>query len=155
MSPASAPLPPDDLTRAVASHRVGDETATVVHVVGDTYTILISGHDTAGQFTLIDMVVPPGGGPPPHRHDFEETFSILSGEIQVTCRDETVTVGAGFSANIPRNAPHKFVNRGDADAHLLCTCSPAGQDDFFIRVDAGADPRQIAGEFRTELLGGG
>jgi hypothetical protein len=33
-------------------------------VVGDTYTILLSGMDTAGRFTLIDMHVPPEGGPP-------------------------------------------------------------------------------------------
>ena len=154
MGPASVPLPPDDLTRAVSSRRVGDGKATVVHVVGDTYTILISGRDTAGHFTLIDMVVPSGGGPPLHRHDFEETFSVLAGEIEVTCRDETVIVGVGDSANIPSNAPHKFVNRGNGDVHLLCTCSPAGQEDFFIRVDAGEDPREIAAEFRTELLGG-
>ena len=153
MSSTSTPVPPDDPSRAVASHSVGDDTATVVHIVGDTYTILISGHDTAGQFTLIDMVIPPGGGPPPHRHEFEETFSVLAGEIEVTCRDATVTVGAGVSANIPANAPHNFGNNGDADAHLLCTCSPAGQDDFFIRVDAGEDPRRIAAEYRTELLG--
>jgi quercetin dioxygenase-like cupin family protein len=26
---------------------------------------------------VIDMHVPPGGGPPPHRHDFEEMFTVL------------------------------------------------------------------------------
>ena len=34
-------------------------------MVGDTYTILISGEDTAGRYALIDMLVPAGGGPPP------------------------------------------------------------------------------------------
>jgi quercetin dioxygenase-like cupin family protein len=29
-------------------------------VVGDIYTILLSGEDTGGRFTLIDMYVPPG-----------------------------------------------------------------------------------------------
>jgi predicted NBD/HSP70 family sugar kinase len=36
--------------------------------------------------TLIDMHVPPGGGPPPHRHDFEEMFSVLDGKLRVTFR---------------------------------------------------------------------
>ena len=44
--------------------------------MGDTYTILLTGKDTAGRYCLIDMYVPPGGGPPPHRHDFEESFTI-------------------------------------------------------------------------------
>ena len=36
-------------------------------MVGDTYTILLSGEDTDGRYCLIDMLVPPGGGPGPHR----------------------------------------------------------------------------------------
>ncbi len=32
------------------------------------------------------MQIPPGGGPAPHRHDFEETFSVLEGEVVVTFR---------------------------------------------------------------------
>ena len=32
------------------------------------------------------MFVPPGGGPPPHRHDFEEMFHVLEGEVEVTFR---------------------------------------------------------------------
>ena len=44
--------------------------------------------DTAGRYTLIDMHVPPGGGPPPHRHDFEEMFTVLEGEVELTFRGE-------------------------------------------------------------------
>ena len=53
-------------------------------IVGDTYTILLSGADTDGHYCLTDMLVPPGGGPPPHRHDFEESFTILEGEVEAT-----------------------------------------------------------------------
>jgi len=34
----------------------------------------VTGKDTAGRYSLIDMYVPPAGGPPPHRHAFEESF---------------------------------------------------------------------------------
>jgi hypothetical protein len=37
-------------------------------VVGDGYTVLASGEDTAGAYALIHVEVPPGGGPPPHVH---------------------------------------------------------------------------------------
>ena len=57
-----------------------------ISIVGDTYTVLISGRDTGGRYCLIDMLVPTGGGPPPHRHDFEEMFSIVEGEIEFTFR---------------------------------------------------------------------
>jgi quercetin dioxygenase-like cupin family protein len=103
-------------------------------LVGDTYTILLTGEDTAGRYALIDMHVPPGGGPPPHRHDFEEMFSVLEGEIEATFRGEKTTVRAGETVNVPANAPHSFTNASDRPARLLCMCSPAGQERFFEEV---------------------
>jgi quercetin dioxygenase-like cupin family protein len=95
-------------------------------VVGHTYTILLTGEDTAGRYCLIDMHVPPGGGPPPHRHDFEEAFTLLEGEIEVTFRGAKSVVRAGETVNIPANAPHEFHNQSDQPARLLCLCtSPA------------------------------
>ena len=32
-------------------------------VVGDSYRILISGEQTGGRYAIIDMLVPPAGGP--------------------------------------------------------------------------------------------
>lgn len=82
-------LPADDLSRnLVLARPETDETLPHVGVVGDTYTILLNGKDTAGRFCLIDMLLPPGGGPGLHRHDFEETFILLSGEIEFTFRGE-------------------------------------------------------------------
>lgn len=48
-------------------------------VVGDTYTYLIEGEAAEGRYALIDMLIPAGGDPPPHRHDFEEMFHVLDG----------------------------------------------------------------------------
>ena len=72
-----------------------DATRPHIGLVGDTYTILLSGKDTAGRYCLIDMHIPPGGGPPPHRHDFEESFTLLEGEIEATFRSKNQTVRAG------------------------------------------------------------
>jgi quercetin dioxygenase-like cupin family protein len=52
----------------------------------------VTGKDTAGRYSLIDMHIPPGGGPPPHRHDFEEMFSVLEGEIEFTFRAKKIVV---------------------------------------------------------------
>jgi len=84
-------VPPDDPARQFAVARP-DSDATLPHLglVGDTYTILVSGEDTAGRYALIGMHVPPGGGPPPHRHDFEEMFTVLEGEIELTFRGEQI-----------------------------------------------------------------
>ena len=81
------PLPPDDLSRTLRlAQQDNDGKLTHIRLVGDTYTILLSGEDTNEKFCVIDMHVPPGGGPGPHRHDFEETFIVLDGDIEVTFR---------------------------------------------------------------------
>jgi hypothetical protein len=66
------PVPPDDPARPLTIARPNDDQGLPhIGLVGDTYTITVSGEDTNGRFCVIDMHVPPGGGPPPHRHDFE------------------------------------------------------------------------------------
>lgn len=130
-----AAIPADDPNRELATANVyADKAEPHIGLVGDTYTILLTGRDTAGKYCLIDMYVPPGGGPPPHRHDFEESFTVLEGEIETTFRGKKSTVHAGETINIPANAPHQFQNTSDRATRLLCICAPAGQEDFFAEV---------------------
>ena len=132
---SASTIPDDDLSRELTLARPAeDETLKHVALAGDIYTLLLEGKDTAGKFCLIDMQIPPGGGPAPHRHDFEETFSVLEGEVVVTFRGKKVIVRAGETANVPANAPHFIHNDSYKPAHVLCTCAPAGQDAFFLAV---------------------
>src|ERR1700744_5496084 len=142
MTSQPAPVPPDDLSRSLVTARP-DPGQSLPHIglVGDTYTILVGGQDTGGRYTLIDMHVPPGGGPPPHRHDFEEMFSVLEGEVRVTFRGQTITARAGETINVPANAPHSFTNATTTPARLLCLGAPAGQDEFFPLVGQPAATR--------------
>src|SRR6202035_631786 len=135
MATKTSTIPPDNLQRNLALARPNDD-PNLPHIglAGDTYTILLTGEDTAGRYCLIDMLVPPGGGPPSHRHDFEEMFSILEGEIEVTFRGLQSILRTGETANIPANAPHHFRNVSQRTARLLCLCSPAGQEEFFLSV---------------------
>jgi quercetin dioxygenase-like cupin family protein len=128
----ASPLAADDLTRELAIARPDDEALVHLAVVGDTYTVLLSGEQTGGRFAMLDMLIPPGGGPPPHRHSFEECFRVLAGSIEVHMRDlPPMRLEAGDCANIPANAPHAFRNTADAPARLLCTVAPAGLESFF------------------------
>jgi uncharacterized cupin superfamily protein len=90
-----------------------------------------------------------------------------------TFRGEKSTVRAGETVNIPANAPHAFTNASDRPARLLCMCSPAGQEEFFLDVGVPVDSRtapapeldeaaqaefvarvqELAPRYRTELLG--
>ena len=167
-----APIPADDLTRELTISDPDGPNMRHVSVAGGAYTILLTGAQTGGRYSLIDMYVPAGGGPPPHRHDFEEMFTILEGEIELTFRGETRKAGAGVTVNIPANAPHAFKNKSDRPARLLCLCAPPGQEQFFIEVGVPVDSRTapppklaateqaafierakaLSAKYRTELL---
>ena len=127
-------IPADDLNRHLVLASADDPAIVHISLVGNTYTILVTAEETAGRYSLIDMFVPPGGGPPPHRHDFEESFTVLEGEIEATFRGQKVTVRAGQVIQIPANAPHQFRNNSAHPARLLCICSPAGQEGMFREV---------------------
>lgn len=137
-------LPPDDFARVLAVASSEDGLHPHIGIVGDTYTVLLDGKDTAGRFCLIDMYVPPGGGPGPHRHDFEETFVLLEGELEFVFRGEMKTASAGETVHIPANAPHVFRNASQTAARLLCICSPAGQEDFFLELGVPVNSRTEA-----------
>ena len=144
-TPQYPPLPPDDLQHTLPLARPdSDQTLPHIGLVGDTYTITVSGEETAGRFCVIDMHIPPGGGPPPHRHDFEETFILLEGEIEATFRGKKSLVRAGNTINIHANAPHQFHNSSSKPVRLLCICSPSGQEKFFLEIGVPVATRTTA-----------
>jgi quercetin dioxygenase-like cupin family protein len=140
-APAELPLPPDNSHRQLTHVHADDPNIEHVHLAGNTYTFLVTGKDSYGAYCLIDMHVPACGGPNPHRHEFEEMFYLLEGEVELTFRGETRTVKAGETVNIPANAPHFFKNRSGATTRMLCMCTPAGQEDFFREMGARARSR--------------
>ncbi len=168
----SSSIPADDLHRDLTIVRSEGDGVTHLGLAGDTYTTLLSGKETADRFCLIDMHVPPGGGPPPHRRDFEETFVLLEGELEFVFRGNKRTVRKGETVNIPANAPHQFHNSSTQPARMLCICAPAGQEQFFREMgvpvatrttpppqldkSAQAEFRKkaeaLAPKYRTELL---
>jgi quercetin dioxygenase-like cupin family protein len=170
MSTAVPTIPPDDLKRTLTLAQ--PDKLRHIGLVGDTYTITVTGEQTDGRFCVIDMHIPPGGGPPPHRHDFEETFILLEGEMEATFRGHQSIVRAGDTLNIPANAPHRFHNASTRPVRMLCICSPAGQERFFMEVGVPVATRTtpppklddkeeaafiekvqaLAPKYRTELL---
>jgi len=100
------PIPPDDYTRKLTFARPDrDGELTHIGLVGDTYTVTVFGKDTENRFCAIDMHVPPGGGPGPHRHNYEETFVVLEGEIEATFRGALSTVRVGETIVLVRAKP--------------------------------------------------
>jgi quercetin dioxygenase-like cupin family protein len=122
-----------------------------------TYSIVIKGTDTADRFAMVDMWIPPGGGPMPHSHLCEETFYVMEGEVTVFCGETRTLAPTGSAVNIPSWAPHVFHNLSDKPARLMCTVSPAGLDSQFLEIGARvptrtSPPPPVSEEQKAELM---
>ncbi len=122
--------------RPTAIRTLDPQAGPSVSVVGDTYRVLASGAQTGGAYAIIDMLVPPQGGPGPHAHaEIQEAFYVVAGEVVVRSETQTYTARVGAFVDIPKGgAVHSFKNESDAVAHLLCVVVPAGLDQFFEEI---------------------
>ncbi len=61
----------------------------------------------------------PGGAPPMHSHEGEESHVLLDGEILYALGDTMFTITAPYIVNIPAGVPHAFKNIGKKTANLV------------------------------------
>ena len=61
----------------------------------------------------------PGGAPPMHSHEGEESHVLLEGDILYALGDTMFTIKAPYIVNIPAGMPHAFKNIGETTANLV------------------------------------
>ena len=95
----------------------------------------------------LPFVAPRAKGPHLHKHDFDEAFYMIEGELVFQVDDQLVTKRKGDLAFAPRNVPHALTDRTDAPAHCVLVCTPAGLERSFARMaaeQAGEEPPEWA-----------
>lgn len=109
------------------------------------FTVLVTGEESGGSYTTMELLIPPGKGPGLHFHPAEEEqFYVLEGRLTYWIGEHTFHVSAGDFLHIPRQTPHGFTN-SDQPAKLLATFGPAGPEQQFMAhgvwlQDSEADP---------------
>jgi len=61
----------------------------------------------------------------------DETFFVTKGEVSFEMGKERVVAGVGDYVVVPPRANHTFLNDGDVDAEMLCTCTPGYYVNYF------------------------
>ncbi|MEK4718063.1 cupin domain-containing protein [Priestia sp. FSL W8-0524] len=98
------------------------------HFMQETITILASGEDTNGAFSVVHLVEPPKMGPPLHVHENEdETFYIKKGRFIFFVGDEIFEVNENEYVFAPKGIPHRF-EAGIDGGEMIVTASPAKFD---------------------------
>jgi quercetin dioxygenase-like cupin family protein len=111
---------------------ISNEQGKRLNVLGDSQRILLTAEDTTGSYALIENYNPPGVSIPLHLHRNEdETFYVVSGEVDFQINGEIMRGSAGTTVYLPRNAPHSFTVVGSEPAKMLMMLMPAGLEKYF------------------------
>ena len=105
--------------------------------VAPSFEVLLRSEQTGDRLSVIRVAVPGGWeGPPLHHHAFDETFYVLEGELTFQLGERLVTARAGDCAFAPRDSHHTLANLSATTARYLLTCTPAGFERYFDRLQA-------------------
>ena len=112
----------------------------VYWVLGDLYAFKATGRQTNGAFTVVDQIIQPHSGPPPHIHHKEdEAFYVLEGSFTFLCGNQHRKCEAGSFVYVPKGTLHTFENTGDHQGRLLVFITPAGLEEFFYAIGTPAE----------------
>jgi len=113
--------------------------ASTLSVVGTNVTVLASNQDTQGQeFTF--QSGEKGMGPPPHSHNWDETFFVLKGSVEFTCDGETEMCTPGTLVFVPSGTIHAFKYGPDGGEMLEVTGAGSVATQMFTAVDNEIPP---------------
>ncbi len=116
------------------------------------------GPEAGGPFGVLESVLPPGAGPPRHRHRrYDEAFYVLEGHIEYYVGDRRVTATAGTLVFVPAHCAHGFRNVGASAARHLVITAPAEALDMIEAVYAVAPDHlaEVFAQYDTDLVDGG
>ena len=106
-----------------------------LNVLGMPLRMLCEAKETGGAWSLFEEDVPVGMGPPPHRHDWDEAYYILSGEVDFEIDGKPVRSAAGDFNYLPRNTVHAFKGASVSPARVLIFAAPAHGSEFFEELN--------------------
>jgi quercetin dioxygenase-like cupin family protein len=110
-------------------------TTKTLWILGDFYSVKISGSETGGRYSIWEIDVAPNNGPPMHRHSREdEAFYVLEGEFSFPYGNSKIKAGKGEFAYVPRGEFHTYKNVGSSAGKLLVVITPPEFEKFFEEI---------------------
>ena len=129
--------------RATAGYALANNEGEAFWLLGMLQTVRIARDDTAGQYGLLEIVVPPGLGSPWHVHPEEdEWFYVLEGELSFWVADTRLSLTAGSFGFGPKGVPHTFYAEA-AGARALVGFQPMQFEGFLREVGEPAPERVV------------
>jgi quercetin dioxygenase-like cupin family protein len=117
----------------------------MLNVMGAKLRLLCPGDRTERKWSLMEAVLPPGAGPTPHDHPWDEAYFVLAGEVRFEIAGNSQLVKAGDFIYAPGGTLHAFQGTSADPARLLIFDAPAHSEQFFRDLDEQVEsmPRDL------------
>jgi quercetin dioxygenase-like cupin family protein len=120
----------------------GPEEGKAYWMLGGLYEVKVAAAETGGAMTIMEMTMPAGMGPPPHRHPGAESVYVLEGRIRYQIDGETFDGAPGSCFHIPQGTLENF--EPVEASRLLVIYSPPGTiEEFFAEAGEPAERREV------------
>lgn len=106
-----------------------------VHLLGNLLTYLKLPDDSPQSYAIVECRTAPGAGAPMNRHDEDETFVVIDGQVEFTVGRESQIASPGDVVTVPNGVAHVFTNVGEAVSTMLLIHRPG---DAHVRFFFGA-----------------
>ena len=105
-------------------------------VFGSVVEITVDGAMSHGVTSVVILTVPPGGGLPPHAHEFEdEMFMALEGDFELLQDGEWTPLPIDEPVFSSRGTVHSYRNVGKSAGRIATIYTPAGFEQWFEEVN--------------------
>jgi len=113
-------------------------------VFGSAVEITVDGAMSHGVTSVVVLTVPPGGGLPPHAHEFEdEMFMALEGEFELAQGGEWTALEIDEPVFSARGTLHGYRNVGKGTGRIASIYTPAGFEQWFEEVNGLSPASQM------------
>ena len=117
---------------------------------GGLAELKLTGEQTGGLLSVLEVHEPPGAQAPLHVHHREdEAFWILEGSATFVVGDTTIEASEGDFLFGPRGIPHRY-SVGDGGCRMLFVLTPGGFEDLVRDMSVPAERRTLPPEAEEE-----
>ncbi|UVT15754.1 MAG: cupin domain-containing protein [Nitrospira sp.] len=116
-----------------------DQHEPALNVVGTQVTVLASNAATQSYGITLQQGAQ-GTGPQPHRHDWDEAFYVLKGEIRFLCDGNVYDCTVATLVHVPRGTVHGFSYGSGGGQMLEITGPGALAAQMFTAIDKEIPP---------------
>jgi len=104
-------------------------------VLGAEMRVLSNSERTEGQFSLVEMIIHPGGDSGLHvQHRADQSMYLVEGELEVTIADRIFTITKDETSQFHRGVPQRVRNTSQEPARSIVLTTPGGFEHFIARV---------------------